>query len=299
MRLALDTHYKADFDGETSRFRERVELEFEEVAAADAPIAVEWDGGCTRWFGGRHYKDFGVGVEMLTDNYLDLRVGSEDRKFAAKRYPLTAESQERAAALEAANRFARDCLIIDGRPWLVCAEPSLWASPEGVRIQYQYPSTKKGRYLRYNECGMSPEVATTTFRADEFEAALRFVPGDAQTHDVPVIHEPSSLNLDPVRDGLIVCAQALCHLYSKVEFEEMNPIVAAHLAELRACTWNREPDEVDFEELADRAERAVHTVRTQGRKRGLAWMDRAIKRWHDRSMGDDLRFPASFTARPF
>lgn len=299
MQLALDIHYKSDFDGETSRFRERVELEFEEVSLEDAPIAVEWEDGCTRWYGGRHHIDFGVGIEMLTDNYIDLRKGSEDRKFAPKRYPLTAESQERAAALVAAASFARDCIVVGGRPWLACAEPSLWASPEGVRIQYRHPSTKKGRFLRYNECGLSPDIAAATFRADEIDDAIRQAPDAAETHEVPVVHIPSSLNLDPMRDGLLVCASALVHLYSKVAFEEMNPFVAAHLAELRACTWNRKLEDIDFEELADRAARAVHSVRTHGRKRGLAWMDRAVERWNDRPMGTDLRFPVSVAARPF
>jgi hypothetical protein len=291
MRYTTDIHYKGEHQGDMCRFRERIDLEFTEQALSDAPVAVEWSGGCTRWHDGRHFMDFGVTFDRLAENYLDLRVGSEDRMYSAKRYPLVADTEQRANALRHAANFVNDCIVIDGKPWLVCAEPTLWASPNGLRVEFRFASTKKARFLRFNETGIAPQISVATFRVDEVDEALRVASEGAELHQIPVVHIPSSINSDPACEGLLACARTLCDIYADVPFSEMNPFVAAHLAELRATMWNLADDEINLEQLADRAVRAVNTVRTEGRKRGLLWMDRAVERWHERPIGPDILAP--------
>lgn len=290
MKHSFDIHYRADLDGNRERFREHVELEFKDVSELEAPIAMQWPGACSRWYEGRHYMKFTVAIDQLVENYIDLRQGSSDRKYTAKRYPATETSAERSAALAEAHQFETDCIVVAGGVWLVCDEPKLWASPNGVRVEYRFPASKKAAELRWNESGFSPEIAASSYRADDAEDAIAACGGGTMQNHLIFVHEPASITFDPARSGLLSCSRALCEMFGKSLFGDINPHVAGRIAELRACMWQKGDSDIDYEELAELAAVAVQAVRTHGRKRGFQWMDRIVERWNDRPIGADLGY---------
>lgn len=290
MRHSFEIHYKAEFNGNRDRFRERVELDFKDVSELEAPIAMQWPGAFSRWFEGRHYIDFNADIAKLADNYIDLRQGSADRKYTPKRYPETETSAERAAALIGADQFETDCIFVSGKAWLVCDEPKLWASPNGVRVEYRFPVSKRAADLRWNENGFSPEIASSSYRADDAEDAIAACGGGEVQNHMIFVHEPASITFDPVKSGLLSCSRALCEMFAETAFGDVNPHVAVRLAELRTCMWKKGDIDIDYDHLAELAANAVDAVRTHGRKRGLQWMDRIVERWSNRPIGTDLGY---------
>lgn len=76
MKAELLIHYTAhSVVHGNRRFAETVTLEFQEPSDDEAPIAVEWEYGATRWFEGEHYRRMetpGGTLQILHDRRRDL-----------------------------------------------------------------------------------------------------------------------------------------------------------------------------------------------------------------------------------
>ena len=243
MKAEITIHYEpSNMAYRSRRFSEKVSLELREIASEDAPLAVEWEFGRTRWFDGNHYyatgqipgfDDPSIRREVALSHHLSFCGRSQtdfigayietldrrsDRKFSETRHPALVDDWRRELALEKLSALSDDCIIVDGRCWIRCGEPRLVVLPETrfhpchIAIDTRDHSLDGMRFGRFAN-SPSLEFAAYACRLDDGEVA-RSICAQMDHHDVAlpafVLHEPGSIGIDDGVTAVEAAAWALC-----------------------------------------------------------------------------------------
>jgi hypothetical protein len=295
---------------------EPVTLEITEVSEVDAPIAVTWNThegpAHTRWYDGRHFRAAPRGddaAELLarlpsvderrpyrpekgfTSGFLVHSDGSElrvdDRKL--EHYDQAARQQ----ALVIAAEWARNCLVVDGKMYMACAEPRYTASSWGLDVETNWsaaPGTVTNDH-RPNTINHGEWFHTERFCLNDVEEAVAvekswFNKDVAEPEDV-VVHIPSSIGADHSRAILREAAQFMLNALNKHPFDTIPPIILRGILPIADLLWQRDWDDVDHDLLAEAVD-AARSAAQRGDPSGDIYepddrrkLDEALRRWFD------------------
>jgi hypothetical protein len=311
----LTIHYDAQAMGWNSRFAEVVRVNIMEITDTEAPVAVEWQYGKTRWFDGNHYKFIarvfdgeqdpnlrssalsryingdGSRSYSYTRPYADTRILSSDRKFSPRRYPAVEDSVHRLNALEKAVAFSNDCILVGDDLLMRCGEPRLIYRPASrllsaaIEIDVTEWTTDPNRFGRDVR---QPTLITAAYsaRLDAADQILAIASGWALVPDAPifVLHIPDSIIREDYSEMLKeaaigVVADSKNGGFSWIEaLEEMN-LLKDHVGR----------EEFDLDYLSELLSGLGSKLSADERNR-KHYIATVLRRWEDRPIGTDLAF---------
>ena len=326
MLTEFDIHYETATAGSRSirRFRERVSMEVVEAAPEDAPVAVRWEYGETRWYGGHHFfhaadlppaPSGGVAAESRLSallsregqttvtsvgSYVDTRPLSGDRKFTPARYPDLVDNGFRGLALRKLAALSRDFLLVGEEVWMRCGEPRLVLREGGrhfgpsVEVSTMDMTTESGRYGRHVSVPRLHDVALT-WRLDNPRGLLAQAEAMGLTVAIPGVDilRPDSLQLDDVEAALVhgaagFVADFRSGFLSGVAAGNARPL-ADRIAGLLSAP------ERDLEVLA---ELVAETAETISRSQYAPYLRIAVRRWEERPVLVALQHGPAPSAAP-
>ncbi len=318
MLADITIHYRAKPEPRSAikrRFSEKTPIDFREVTADEAPLAVEWESGKTRWFEGSHFRYenhvFDEGMRMddklnalvrfiegegarehtPTNSYVDARSNSEDRKFSPKRYPDVVETSDRLEALHKAQALAADSILVDGHLWLRCAVPRLIYFPASNLMSahviidtdaYTTDPLRRGKYVRRPNLF----IAANSADLDDMDSILDIASYYALPPSLPkfTLHLPDSINRTSDEEMLLAAATALNEANRNTIGSHWAKAAKESLETL--SSYLRDPTG-DSEVLAEILQQAATDL--SGSDRDIAeHLRRVLKRWEDRPIGEYL-----------
>ncbi|MCV9964805.1 hypothetical protein OIU34_23210 [Pararhizobium sp. BT-229] len=322
MNAELLIHYDIHaMPGGTRRYAETVALDIREPSEEEAPIAIEWDYGATRWFEGVHYrrvdKVFEEGLTAAergaalssylnadgatsysnTRSYADTKPLSSDRKFSERRHPDVANDFRRLKAIEKAEALARDCIVVDGAIWLRCGEPRLVYHPAtrafaaSIQIETTDWTVGKGRY-RFGKDVQRPslEIAAYSTRLDSIDNLQQVMAQWAIIPDAPAftLHIPESINRDEFPAMLREAVEGLVSAKQDGQLSRMSGDLVLHVIfDVGEYLDETADEEIDHEYLAATLERVRLLLPGADRKK-KALLSTVVRRWEDRPIDVDL-----------
>lgn len=293
MKANLRVHFNKTNDM-SERWVETVEVDIREPTRDDAPLAVESSDGRTRWFEGRHFRQYtlfsyyyghpdgetdaaaildylqnadhpsALGYTTngypdatnprdgdLTHGWFSSRPESKDRKFSTKRYPDIVDDPERVKQVSGAHTFAHNCIIVDGKLWVACAEPKLVVG-ERVYVDFRHRLLSGLHGNDMNEVRPTIGLLARSYRLDEAEVAFEAALASGGNGALPelAVHIPDSIQWDRQRDNLVAAAKLLLGEWAE-PLLEIHPNIGTSLFEIGRVLWKKEDHDIDVETLAD------------------------------------------------
>jgi hypothetical protein len=324
MRAELLIHY--DIHGGsrgTHRYREQLALDIREPTKNDAPIAVEWEYGATRWFEGAHYREvatvFADGMSLAdqekslsahfnhdgaisyshTRAYADTKTMSADRKYNERRHPDAAIHFKRVRAIEKAEALAADSILVDGKIWFRCGEPRLLYRPatrhtaaslsvDTTDWNEEKDRDRFGKDVEYP----SLDVAAYSARLDSPENLEPIMNRWAIVPEFPhfKLYIPESILRDEHPAMIKEAAYGLVFAWKFGDLShKASDDMRAIAYELSKYLDETDDDDVDNDHLAGRLMCAMQALPgVERKKREL--LDTVLRRWEDRPIGNDLAF---------
>jgi hypothetical protein len=322
MKAQLNIHYTThSITHGNRRYAETVELDFKEPHEDDAPIALEWEYGATRWFEGEHYlradkafaSDSPVSEQEValskffngdgaisysnTNAYVDTRSLTSDRKFSERRHPQVVSDFRRLQALEKTQAFTRDCIVVDGTVWMRCGEPRLVFHPATrygaahLEIDTTHWSMDKDR-SRFGRSVLrpTPEIAAYSARLDSVEHLHQTMAEWAIVPEPPefTLHIPESIRRD---DFPVMIREAAEGTVCEMRFGQLSDETSATAKQWIIVIENYLDDaadaDIDPDQLADYLARFTNELPGVDRAR-KSYLTTVLKRWYDRPIGTDL-----------
>ena len=315
MIIDITIHYRAKPERRSAikrRFAESVQLDLREVAAEDAPLAVEWEHGKTRWFNGGHYRldglIFNEGMspdgkaheliryivgEAARDHtpirsYIDSSSCSDDRKYSPTRYPDVTDSAERQEAIARVQAFVSNTILVGGGLWSRCAEPRLVYHPPSKLIHSHVLIDTNHYSTSTDGCGNhvrrpSLFVAANSASLDDMDSIMEIAGAFAVPPTVPdfTLHLPDSISTPDPDEMLLAVAEGMLEERGKMPSFAVKPAEAA-LGNLTAYVSGGGRD---GDELAAMLLSVSSQLEDCDR---AALLRRSVRRWEDRSIGSDL-----------
>lgn len=313
IKAKLEIQYIEHCFSTDALFREYVEVTFEQADEIDAPIAVEWPDGATRWYQGNHYRYVtgifeddlpahkqesavqayftalrgGTNRDACTFNYLGRHRKYEGRihyrwKFDARRHPTIVDSPERLRWADRARRFAADSLLVGGVLWLKCAPPRLLIKTSKDGESHTVTVDTTIRSINHKLLGdikyPTLEMAARTFPitpSDEHELQHGVA-------DEVIVLLPDSLGDDLLEELIREASEALILLQANGRLYLVGEVVSRRISTLRNYLFGR-PDGsvVDHEFLADVLAECRDNI--QGNHKGIkAALTEILVRWENR-----------------
>ncbi|MCS4088855.1 hypothetical protein [Rhizobium sp. BK176] len=302
---------------------EPVTLDIAEVADMEAPIAVTWNThegpAHTRWYDGRHFRAVRRGdnaAELLaglppvdgrrpyrpdegfTRGFLTYSEGNEYRLTDPRLEHYDQASRRR--ALANAAEWARNCLVVDGKMYMACAEPRYNVSSWGMDVETNWPADPGtlSNDHRPNTINHSPWFHTERFCLDDVDEALSmaktwFDRDMIEPADV-VVHIPSSIGTDHSRAILREAAQFMLDALNKHPLDTIPPAILRGILPVSELLWQRDWTDVDYDLLAE----AVDAARSAAQRGDPAMdiygrddrqrLDEALRRWFDSEITLDV-----------
>ena len=290
-------------------------LDVREVESQDAPLALEWELGRTRWFEGSHYLFGdnlfdpgqhddekaaallrylnGEGAREHTDinAYLDTARMTSDRKFTVTKHPEFEDDDQRLLALRKAEAFGSDTILVDGGLWLRCGEPRLVYFPASrllpahVLILTTEFTTDRDRYGK-DIRPPSLFVAANSASVDSVDQIDQIASSYAIQPSMPsfTLHMPETVLRDDYASMIMEAAEALLMDWK----QEKLPLVwrsrAADDLTYLDCLMKEAGSSLD--EVAQTMSRILGAYSLQVDPRDH--IARVIQRWEDRPIGIDL-----------
>lgn len=304
---------------------EPVTLEIAEATERDAPVAVSWtdrEGGAvhTRWYDGRHFRPVETEydaadllgflppvnhpseyypVKGFTRGFLAptnlSTVNISDRKL--EHYDQAARQR----GLANASEWARNCLIVDGKMYMACAEPRYTVASWGIEVETNWPAGQGelSNEHRPNTINYSEWFHTERFpldRREEATATARTWSGrDVRIlSDDVTIHIPFSIGADQGKEVLREAAQFMMNALDRNHFDQIPPVILRGVLPITDLIWQRDWDDVDYDLLAEavdaarsaarRGDPTMDIYRPDDRQR----LDEALRRWFDSEITLDV-----------
>jgi hypothetical protein len=305
------------------KLSEPVTLEIAEVTDMEAPIAVTWnthDGPAhTRWYDDRHYRavprgDDAAALLARLPSVDDRRPYHPDDGFTrgfltyseGNEYRLTDPRLEhydqalRQRALVNAAEWARNCLVVDGKMYMACAEPRYTVSSWGMDVETNWPADPGtlSNDNRPNTISGGSWFHTERFCLDNAEDAVSmakawFNKDMIEPADV-VVHIPPSIGADHSRAILREAAQFMLDSLNKHQVDTIPPTILRGVLPISELLWQRDWADIDYDLLAEavdaarsavlRGDPAMDIYRREDRQR----LDEALRRWFDSEIALDV-----------
>lgn len=331
MKAELIIHYSVHaMRHGTRRYAEAVTLDIREPSDEEAPIAVEWEFGVTRWFEGAHYRRTGNFFQdglaaaeretalssylngdaatsySHTHAYVDTKGLSSDRKFSERRHPDVTNDFRRVNAIEKAEALARDCIVADGAIWMRCGEPRLVYHPASrafaasIQIETTDWTNDKGRY-RFGKDVQRPTLETAAYstRLDTIENLRQVMAQWAIVPDAPTftLHIPESIKRDEFPAMLREAVQGLVSAKQEGQMSRMCADLELNVIfEIGEYLDETEDEEIDHEYLAHTLER-VRLLLPGVERTKKALLSTVVRRWEDRPIDVDLSVSQTLVPR--
>ncbi|MBY3158350.1 hypothetical protein HFO56_39310 [Rhizobium laguerreae] len=197
----------------------------------------------------------------LANGYFTTREESKDKKFSEKRYPELVDEPNRISEVEGAKRFANDCLIVDGKFWVACAEPKLVLGEHRVYVDTKHRRFKEDWHNNMNETTVGIGLVATSYRideADELKAAALSKGVEIAIPDV-AIHVPQAIRWSRRDDNVIMAAKLLLQAWSAKDIKDVHPDIGQALVNVNRVLWKTGDADLDIDALGDQLAAAVRT----------------------------------------
>lgn len=195
----------------------------------------------------------------LANGYIEQREESKDKKFSEKRYPELVSEPNRLQQVEGARRFANDCLIVDGKFWVACAEPKLVLGEHRVYVDTKHRCFKKDWDNNMNKTTVGIGLVAASYRLDEADELKAAALANGVQVVVPnvAIHVPESIRWSRRNDNVITAAKLLLEAWSEKDIKDVHPDIGQVLVNVNRVLWKTADEDLDIDTLADQLSAAV------------------------------------------
>jgi hypothetical protein len=306
---------KSSMDYRSLVLKEPFTVSFSEVSSHDAPIAVMWTDGdgvehYTRFHNGRHYApvetEFGsdastLATEMVSGNAairnfsVHVIPETDDRTIASNHPRIEhVRDGDRERAHAKVLEWAERCSVIDGTMFIECAESHYVPGSYGPEVSVclptdSGPSWDMPPYTATRHRWFYPSRYSLLDRESclrDFEVAGR-VTGQRDVVASPAIIVLHSLNPMHLRLPLHEAARHVLDAVGNRNLACVHPAVLAEVVKLGEILWERNTDDIDFDDLSDAIEhfRSVFDrfppPQDKKIRIDLDVIDQAVRRWGD------------------
>lgn len=320
MQVLFDFNYlasvktKSAIDARILVLTEPLTIEFDEVSAADAPVAVRWTERLgteryTRFYGGRHYApaDTGYGSdaatllrEMATGNpkiekFSAHVVQAGDERSISPDHPRIEHIRpiDREIAMAGLSDWLKRCIVVDGTMLVECAEPYYLVTREGPEVSVLLPNEKACTHWEEPPHSIYKGVFhhTDRYALKDRDNAIRDLEtyhrtqGRVNIAAEPEIIQPQSLGSMDARRPLHEAARHILDATGSSGLALCHPAVLRTVVRLTELLWERDEVDVDPDELSEAIEDYRSTYDRHPPKKTvpvpvqLSTIDRALSRW--------------------
>jgi hypothetical protein len=317
MKINVETQYCSYRDPWMVVFKEPVEVEIEQPTGTEAPLAVEWPSGATRWFKGHHYRKIVDICDAVEDHKRDTAVrnffrnikGGTNRnactfpylgryrteeggvlywKYNDRRHPGVTNSEERTEAIGRAHQFAADSILIGGALWMKCGQPRL------LRRQRRGDTTTETRVdtgiwtIDHTVRGVDVKYPVLDEVAESFSIQQTDNSEQDQLNGIEVaVLVPESIQFDHFQGTIREAVEALILLASNGRLYQIGDVVWDEIDKLRRYKYKRPVSDIDYDYLADALVKCRDNIegRHGGKRKAL---EAILRRWEDRPIHLDL-----------
>ncbi|MCV9964802.1 hypothetical protein OIU34_23195 [Pararhizobium sp. BT-229] len=193
----------------------------------------------------------------LANGYFEQREESKDRKFSEKRYPELIEEPNRVKQVGGAKAFANDCIIVDDKFWVACAEPKLVIGERRIYVDTKHRLLGGGAN-NMNQTNAGIGLIAASFRADEVEELAAAAGHVGHAAPEILLHAPDSIKWKRREENVVMAAKLLLRAWSKKDIVEVHPDIGQALVNVNRVLWNTPDDQLDIDALGDQLAAAVN-----------------------------------------